>query len=275
MDVWELKVLIKSAGEQATGIAHRLYKAGLTKIVMLDIEKPLTVRRFVAFSEAIERKEMVVEGVKAVLCSGPHDVHRAWEERNIAVLIDGNWESLDKIRPHVVVDAILAKRNLGTRIDEAPLVIGVGPGFRAKRDVHVVIESKRGHNLGRVIYEGEAEPPTDFPDPVMGFSRERVLRAPKNGRVKHVKQIGDLVKGGEVVLFVDSEPVFAQIGGVLRGLIREMEVREGEKVGDIDPRGIREYCFTISDRARAIGGGVLEAIMHEFSKRGERWISSR
>ena len=271
MDIAETKVLVKGAGEQATGVAHRLFRAGIKKIVMLEIEKPLTVRRLVSFSEAMEKKEMVVEGVKAVLVDGPTQVQKAWERESIAILVDGQWRSIDSIRPHVVVDAVLAKRNLGTRMDEAPFVIGVGPGFVAKKDVHAVIESKRGHNLGRVIYDGEAEPPTGLPEPVLGLSRERVLRAPKRGMVRHAKRIGDAVSKGEVVLFVDEIPVFAEIDGVLRGLIREMEVDEGEKIGDIDPRGVREYCFTISDRARAIGGGVLEAIMHEFYRRGQRW----
>lgn len=264
MDIRDLRILIKGAGEMATGIAHRLYKAYIKKIILLDIERPLTVRRAVAFSEAIDKGETIVEGVKARLIFDPEEVYNLWEKGEIGVLVDSEWRSIEILRPHVVVDAIMAKKNLGTRIDEAPLVIGVGPGFVAKKDVHIVIESKRGHDLGRVIEEGEAEPQTGQPEPVFGFSRERVLRAPKAGRVRHVKKIGDFVKKGEIVLFIDETPIYAEIDGILRGLIREMEVEENEKIGDIDPRGEKRYCFTISDRARAIAGGVLEAILHEF-----------
>ena len=160
----------------------------------------------------------------------------------------------------------MAKRNLGTKKIEAPFVIGVGPGFAAPADVHAVVESNRGHNLGRVIYDGAAEPHTGIPGPTMGYTSERVLRSPHDGLVKHVKTLGDSVKKGEIVLYVDETPVHANIDGLLRGLIREIRVKNNEKIGDIDPRGVKEYCFTITEKARAIGGGVLEAIMHEFNK---------
>jgi xanthine dehydrogenase accessory factor len=160
----------------------------------------------------------------------------------------------------------MAKRNWGTKKTEAPFVIGVGPGFAAPADVHAVVESNRGHNLGRVIYDGAAEPHTGIPGPTMGYTSERVLRSPHDGLVKHVKTLGDSVKKGEIVLYVDETPVHANIDGLLRGLIREIRVKNNEKIGDIDPRGVKEYCFTITEKARAIGGGVLEAIMHEFNK---------
>ena len=161
---------------------------------------------------------------------------------------------------------VMAKRNLGTRKDEAPLVIGVGPGFTTGDDVHIVVESNRGHDLGRTIYEGAAEPYTGIPGQTMAYTKERVLRAPVAGRVKHMRALGDSVKTGDIILTIDNIPLLAPIDGILRGLIREISVAKDEKVGDIDPRGKVEYCHTISDKARAIGGGVLEAIMHVYNK---------
>ena len=170
------------------------------------------------------------------------------------------------LKPHVVVDAVMAKRNLGTRKDEAPLVIGIGPGFTAPDDVHIAVESNRGHDLGRIIFEGRPEPYTGIPGQVMAYAKERVLRAPVAGRVKHMRVLGDNVKTGDYLLTVDDAPLLAPIDGVLRGLIREISVVKDEKVGDIDPRGKLEYCYTISDKARAAAGGVLEAIMHVYNR---------
>jgi xanthine dehydrogenase accessory factor len=161
---------------------------------------------------------------------------------------------------------MMAKRNTGTNKTEGPLVIGVGPDFTAPVDVHAVVESNRGHNLGRVIYRGQAEPYTGVPGSTEGFKQERVLRAPKAGLVKQVKMLGDPVNKGETILYVGEEPVQAAIGGILRGLIREIEVEKGEKVGDVDPRAERTNCFTISDKARSIAGGVLEAVMHHYNR---------
>ena len=266
-----LKVVIKGAGDIATGVAHRLFIANIRQIVMTEISKPLTVRRAVAFSDAVyDGREKEVEGVTAGTLGGgavrPEEVFAMWEAGRIALIVDPLAEIIRALRPDVVVDAIMAKRNTGTTKDEAPLVIGIGPGFSAPSDVHVVVESKRGHDLGRVFLEGSAELFTGVPGPVMGFTTGRLLRAPHGGRVRHVKAIGDKVKKGEVVLFVGETPVTAGIDGVLRGLIQEIEIVENEKVGDVDPRGERVYCYTISEKARAIGGGVLEAIMHRFNR---------
>ena len=173
----------------------------------------------------------------------------------------------------VVVDAIMAKRNLGTKIDEAPLVIGLGPGFRAGEDVHVVIETLRGHNLGRVIESGCAEKDTGEPEPIMGYTFERILYSPSDGVLKIVKDIGEFVRGGETVCMVDGLNVAAKLSGVVRGLLMDgMRVRKGQKIGEIDPRGEREYVYTISDRARAVAGGVLEAILSRF--RDEIYLDS-
>lgn len=263
---FRLKVLIRGAGEMASAVAWRLNRCHF-RVLMTEIPKPLSVRRRVCFSEAVFQGEQVVEGVRGVLIRDPREVEGVWARGEVAIIVDPEAECLDTIGPDVLVDAIMAKRNLGTRMDQAPLVIGLGPGFSAGRDVHVVIETNRGHNLGRTIYQGEAEPNTGIPGEIAGVSAQRVLRAPSDGIFRPVRDIGDRVKRGEVVAWVEGEPVKAEIDGVIRGLLREgMEVSKGLKLGDIDPRGIREYCFTISDKARAIAGGVLEAILHHFNR---------
>ena len=261
----ELVVVIKGAGEMATGIAHRLYVSHIRHIVMTEIHEPITVRRTVAFSEVVYEKEMTVEGVEAELADTIDKVQDIWKKGKIAVIVDPEWSIVKVFKPDIVIDAIMAKRNLGTKKTEAPFVVGAGPGFSAPEDVHAVVESNRGHDLGRVIYNGTAEPHTGIPGPTMGYTSERVLRSPRDGMVKHVKVLGDMVKKGEIVLYVDETPVRATIDGLLRGLIREIMVKNNEKIGDIDPRGVREYCFTVTEKARAIGGGVLEAVMHEYN----------
>lgn len=262
MLIGDLRILIRGAGEMATGIAHRLYMSGMRKIIMTEIERPISIRRTVCFSEAIYEGSWEVEGVKAVRIDSVEAVEDCWKRGSISVIVDPEAKIAKKIDPHVLIDAIMAKRYTGTRIDDAKIVICVGPGFRAKRDCHAVIESQRGHNLGKVIYDGEAEPHTGVPFPIMGYSEERVLRAPHGGKIRHGKSIGERVKRGEIVLYVDGTPVYSKIDGILRGLIREIEVKENEKVADVDPRMDPSYCFTISDKARAIGGGVLEAVLH-------------
>lgn len=262
----DLKILIKGAGEMATGIACRLYMSNLKKIVMTEIPKPVTVRRMVAFSEAVYENTKEVEGVKAEYIVNYDEVNKVWGRENIAVIVDPSWTIISEIKPDIVVDAIMAKRTTKTKIDEAPLVIGVGPGFTASQNAHVIIESNRGHNLGRLIYNGSAEPHTGIPGPTKGYTKERVLRAPHKGKVKHVKRLGDEINKDDIILFVDKTPVPSAIDGILRGLIREIDVTENEKIGDIDPRSDKEYCYTITEKARAIGGSVLEAIMHYYNE---------
>jgi xanthine dehydrogenase accessory factor len=260
-------IAIKGAGELASGIAHRLYSAGLTRILMTETEKPIAVRRTVSFCEAVYEGKAEVEGVRAVLLQDIDGVTSLWQQKDIAVIIDPAGEYIKKLHPHVVIDAIMAKKGSSTHIDEAPFVIGIGPGFTVAVNAHVVIESNRGHNLGRVIRNGSAESFTGIPGATMGYTTERVLRSPRAGRVRHVLHIGDSVEAGDVVLYVEETPVAARIDGILRGLIREIEVKEAEKIGDIDPRCRIEHCYTISDKARAIGGGVLEAVMADFNSR--------
>jgi xanthine dehydrogenase accessory factor len=182
-------------------------------------------------------------------------------------MVDPECESRNPVRPHVIVDAILAKRNLGTAIDHAPLVIALGPGFEAGTDARFVVETNRGHSLGRLLTEGAAQPNTGVPGPVLGVSVDRVLRAPADGPWEAARNIGDAVAAGDVIGEVSGTPVKALIGGVLRGLIRpDIPVTKGLKIGDIDPRGERAYCHTISEKALAIAGGVLEGILRVYLK---------
>ena len=250
----------------ASAVAWRLYMANLRRIFMLEIDNPLAVRREVSFCEAVHDGQKDVEGVKAVLAKKPDQIQNCWENDAIAVLVDPQWQSLKHLNINVSVDAILAKKNLGTKMSEADLVIGLGPGFTAGKDVHYVIETNRGHNLGRIITSGEAESNTGIPGSIRGYAEERVLRAPGDGIFKAHKQIGDFVKKDETLGFVDKAKVKAGIDGVVRGLIRSgSDVHKGLKLGDIDPRGEKSYCYTISDKARAIGGAVLEGILRHYN----------
>jgi xanthine dehydrogenase accessory factor len=256
-----MMVVVKGGGEMATGVAHRLARSGF-RVCLTEIAEPQAVRRGVSFCEAVFEGRKDVEGLVARRVSGEREVLDAWEEKMIPLVVDPECRIRGILRPPVLVDAILAKRNTGSRLGDAPLVIGLGPGFCAGQDVHLVVETNRGHNLGRVIEDGEAEPDTGIPGEIGGLTWERVLRAPATGRFRAHRQIGDAVLKGEPVAEVEGVGVEAQIGGVLRGILRDgLFVPQGMKVGDIDPRGVRAHCFTISDKARAIGGGVLEAIL--------------
>lgn len=265
-------VVIRGAGDLASGIAVRLHRSGAS-IVMLDVACPTSVRRTVSFSEAVRLGETTVEDVRAVLCKTADQAASVAKTGVIAVLVDPDGASIPHLNPDALVDAIIAKRNLGTTRDMAPIVIGVGPGFHAgensSADCHAVIETKRGHYLGRVIYDGSAIPNTGVPGNIGGFTTERVLRAPADGPFEPVAKIGDVVKKGDLIATVSGEPLYATIDGVLRGLLQEgCPVTRGMKSGDIDPRCKPGHCFSCSDKARAIGGGVLEALLH-FSGRLE------
>lgn len=255
-------VVIRGGGDIATGIGHRLYKAGF-KIIIFETSQPLAIRRTVSFCEAIHSKETTVEGVKAVYCKDVDSSLKVIKEGNIPILIDPIGENIQRIKPIAVVDSILAKRNLGTNKSMAPITIGIGPGFTAGVDVDLVVESKRGHNLGKVIYKGPAEANSGIPGNVMGFKEERIIRAVANGNIIWNYRIGDLIEKDQVIGQISGVEIKAEIPGIIRGLIKEgMYVEEGLKIGDIDPRGESVDPMTISDKARAIGGGVLEGIMY-------------
>ena len=304
-----LLIICRGAGDLATGIIHRLHRAG-HRVIALETDYPAAIRRQVSFCEAVYDGSAAVEGVTARLVpvltdtetdaetdaeidtetySGLNDMPAAhttsekWdrsaieavlEAGEVPLLIDPTGESIELLKPDVVVDAIIAKKNLGTTINMAPLVIGVGPGFMAGHDVHLVIESMRGHNLARIITDGMAQPNTGVPGNIAGFTSERVIHAPAAGYIHDVRKIGDIVQKGDEIARIypdkgsfDNElseyvPVNATITGIIRGLIREgYYFREGFKIADIDPRESElTNCFTISDKARSIAGSVLEAV---------------
>jgi xanthine dehydrogenase accessory factor len=254
-------VVVRGGGDIGTGVAHRLHRSGFT-VLVLEIESPLVVRRTVAFAQAVFDGEAVVEDVKAVRVKDTKEIRAAWRERNVPVMVDPACDILREIEADVVVDATLVKKGTGLHKEMAPITIALGPGFEAGRDAHVVIETKRGHDLGRLIFEGRAEPDTGVPEEVQGYGEERVLRAPCDGEIRGASNVGDHVTRGNVVGYVGKATVKAPIDGVLRGFIMDgMQVTKRLKIGDIDPRGQREYCYTISDKARAVGGGVLEATL--------------
>jgi xanthine dehydrogenase accessory factor len=263
----DITVLIKGAGEMASGVAWRLYQCGFS-ICLTETHQPLAVRRKVSFCEAVYDGQMIVEGVEALLITDPDDRFRVWADGKIPLLLDPDCKSKNIIKPHVLVDAILAKKNKGTSLTDAPLVIAMGPGFEAEKDAHFVVETNRGHNLGRLLTSGHTEPDTGVPGPIQGITTDRVLRAPTAGRFQSSMDIGAQVKQEDVIGTVTGEPVRAKIDGVLRGLIHDgVEVTGGLKIGDIDPRGIIDYCYTISEKARALGGAVLEGILRCYGKK--------
>lgn len=260
-------VIVRGGGDIATGTIYKLYKCGF-RVLVLEIDTPSAIRRHVAFSEAVYEGEQKVEDVTCYLVHTVEEAMIMLAEGKLVVMIDPKGECVSKLKPIAVVDAILAKKNLGTTKDMAPIVIGVGPGFVAGEDVHAVVETLRGHNLGRVIYQGAAEKNTGIPGEIGGYGKERVIHSPAAGILKNKKEIGNLVKKGEVVAVIENGdtvvPVHATIDGLLRGMIRDgYPVTERFKIADIDPRESEyENCFTISDKARCIAGGVLEAILH-------------
>ena len=255
-------ILIKGAGDIATGIAVRLKNSGM-QVVMTEIAIPTTVRRSVAFSRAVYEGSAVVENITAKLVLDFAQIPAVLQRDEIPVLIDPRCEVLKSIHFDAVVDSILAKKNLSTDPTQAPVVIGVGPGFSVPQDCHCVIETQRGHDLGRCIYQGCAAKNTGIPGEIGGYTVERLLRAPCDGIFHPILAIGVAVKAGQTVALVDDQPVTAQIDGIVRGLLQDnVPVKAGMKSGDIDPRGCYEHCFTVSDKARAVGGGVLEAILH-------------
>ena len=261
------KIWIRGAGDLATGIALRLYRSGFD-IVMSDIAVPTTVRRTVAFSPAVYTGEASVEGITGKLCENISMIDTVMESGCIPVIVDPSGEIMKEYKPDIIVDAIIAKTNIGTKITDADIVIGVGPGFEAGVDCHAVVETKRGHNLGRVLWSGSAYPNTGVPGNIGGYTVERIIRATADGVFRAKVNIGDYVKAGDLLAYCDETPVYANIDGIVRGLLQDgVKVKTGMKSGDVDPRAEKEYCFTVSDKASAIGGGVLEAILSKISGR--------
>ena len=270
-------VIVRGAGDLATGCIVRLVHAGF-RVAALESARPSSIRRTVCLSEAMYEGNATVEGIRAERVDSPAELLQALArfgpDGPVPLLADPDCAVLAQARPLALVDAIIAKRNLGTRKDMAPVVIALGPGFEAGVDADAVIETNRGHHLGRVILAGCAEPNTSVPGVIGGAGRERVLYAPVSGTVENLKQIGDQVRAGEAVLTLHGDqgsvPVVTKIDGTLRGLIRPgYRATAGLKVADVDPRCVREHCFTISDKARAIAGGVLEAVLRLGREHGQ------
>ena len=260
-------VLLKGAGDLGTGVAWRLRRAGFP-VIITELARPLVVRRTVAFASAVYDGAMTIEGITARRAQSFDDARALLGDDVIPVLVDQAGRAREFFKPPVFVDAVMAKRNTGTRLDDVPLVIALGPGFTPGVDCHAVIETNRGHDLGRVLWNQPAEANTGTPGEIDGKGAERVLRAPVDGVVIGNKVIGDRVTQGEVIARVNDVAVLAPFDGVLRGLVRDgLVVRAGMKIGDVDPRAKREHCFAISDKALAIGGGVLEAVLSWMAKR--------
>lgn len=271
----KILIICRGGGDLATGIVHRLFRAGFP-VLVLETDSPAAIRRQVSFSEAVYDGTATVEGVTAerIASADRASVDYVLEEGHVPLLVDPEGSSIPLLKPDIVVDAIIAKKNLGTAKEMAPLVIGVGPGFTAGEDVDLVVESMRGHNLARIFTTGSALPNTGIPGNIGGFTKERVLHAEAAGYMKNIRQIGDIVEKGEEIARIYEKmtedgtfsgsyvSVEASISGVIRGLIREgYHFQKGFKIADIDPRESElANCFTISDKARSIGGSVLEAV---------------
>ncbi len=263
-------VAVKGAGDLATGVMHRLFRAGFA-VMATELPQPTVLRRTVAFAEAVTSGQMTVEGITACRADSVADIRAALANGFVPIVVDPDGEILRQMQPRVLVEATLSKHNSGITMNDAPVVIALGPGYEAGKDAHAVIETNRGHNLGRVYLQGSAEPHTGVPGTIGGCAGERLLRAPCAGRLYGARQIGDQVQAGEIVAIIKSDegtvPISAAISGILRGLVRDdLLVSAGMKVGDIDPRAVREHCYTISDKSRAVGGGVLEAVMYLLTK---------
>jgi xanthine dehydrogenase accessory factor len=262
-------VVLRGGGDLATGVAQKLRRAGFD-IAILELARPTAIRRAVALSSAMSEGIARVEDMTARRVGDPSECRALWKNGEIPVLADPFCETLSRLRPGILVDAMMAKRNIGTSRDMAPVTVALGPGFTAPEDVDVVVETMRGHDLGRLIFSGEALPNTGVPGVLGGKAGERVIRAPQDGVIRHIRKIGDRVSQGETVFFVGDIPVRSKLDGILRGLIGEgLLVAKGTKCADVDPRTESETsCFTISDKARCIGGSVLEACFYVGGQKG-------
>ena len=266
-------IIVRGGGDLATGTIYKLKKSGFP-VLILEVPNPSAIRRNVSFCEAVYQGTQTVEDMTCYLVESVEQAEQFINEGKLCVLVDPMGESIARLKPLAVIDAILAKKNLGTNRNMAPITLALGPGFVAGEDVDAVIETKRGHNLGRVLWEGAAAPNTGIPGIVGGYGKERVIHCPAKGILRNVKKITDTVSRGEVIAVVETEdgnvPVEATLDGILRGLIRDgYPVHVGFKMADIDPRAEEyENCFTISDKARCIAGGVLEALLQRKGELG-------
>ncbi len=254
-------VILRGGGDLATGCALRLHRAGLA-VVVLETAEPLAVRRLVSLAEAVYQGEIEIEGMRGRRVADVAAAHRALEQGLVPVLVDPQAESRKSLRPLALVDGRMRKERPELGLEAAPLVVGLGPGFVAGENCHAVVETNRGHHLGRVYWQGGAEPDTGVPEAVQGYDVDRVLRAPADGHIEAQVPLGSLVRQGEIIATVGGAPLRAPFDGALRGLIHDgIHVQAGVKIGDLDPRCETAYCREVSDKALAVGGGVLEAVL--------------
>lgn len=254
-------VIVRGGGDLATAVIQKLHRTGF-KVLVLEVKEPRFVRATVSLANAIYDGEMTVEDITAVRIDGLNEIEDAFKRGVVPILIDKYGESIKTLKPLAVIDCIIAKKNLGTNRSMAPITIALGPGFVAGEDVDLVIETNRGHDLGRLIFEGSAQEDTGIPGNIEGYSTKRLLRSPTKGKIIFDRSIGDTVKKGERIGTVEDVPVVSQIDGMIRGLIHDgLLVREKDKIGDVDPRVCIDNIHTISDKARNIAGGVLEGLM--------------
>jgi xanthine dehydrogenase accessory factor len=266
-------VLIRGGGDIASGVAVRLHRAGF-QVLITELPTPMVVRRSVSFAEAVPLGVVQVEGISGRLIKDISEVKGIFQNSQISVLVDPDLTCREELNPRVIVDARMVKKPPKEGKEQASLVVGLGPGFTAGKNCHAVVETNRGHNLGRVIWEGSAEPDTGIPGEVGGYRSERVLRAPESGILRTSSNIGDWFTKGDEVCAVNEAKILASFDSMLRGLLRDgTEVEEGTKVGDLDPRNDPMLCSRVSDKSRAIGGGVLEAILACPDLRSALWIS--
>lgn len=260
-------IIIRGGGDIATGSIQKLYRVGF-KILILEIEKPSAIRRKVSFCEAIYDGESIIENIKCVYCKSMEEIENCWKNKVIPIVADPEGKYIEMLKPDIVIDAVLAKKNMGTSIDMAPGVIGLGPGFDAGKNCHIAIETMRGHNLGRLIFSGPTMANTGTPGIIKGVGKERVIYSENAGIIKNISEIGDIVEKDQVIAKIGENSVKATISGVLRGIIRDgYKVPEHFKIADIDPRKEEQgNSFTISDKARAVGGAVLEAVFCLLNK---------
>ena len=262
-------VIVRGGGDIASGSIEKLHKCGFN-VLILEVQNPSSIRRKVCYGEAVYTGEMEIEGIKSKKIKYLDEINRMFEDRVIPVLVDPTAECTQILNPLALVDAVLAKKNYGTNRGMAPVTVALGPGFTAGKDVDIVVETMRGHNLGRLIYEGDAMENTGVPGNIGGFTKERVIYSEYEGTIENKHEIGDIVKKGDVLAKIDGNEVYASIDGVLRGIIRNgFYVTKKFKIADIDPRiGEQKNCFTISDKSRSIGGATLEAVISLMKERG-------
>ena len=262
-------IVVRGGGDIASGAIQKLYRSGF-KVLVLETETPSAIRRKVSFCEAVYEKEIEIEGIKARLTVNDEDIQDCWDNDIVPVMIDSRGKVIERLKPLAVVDGILAKQNFGTKRSMAPITVALGPGFSAPEDVDIVIETMRGHNLGRIIEEGRASENTGVPGIIAGVGIERVIYSYYSGVITNIEKIGNVVEKGDVIAVVGDNEIYASISGVLRGIIRDgYKVKKGLKIADIDPRiSEKDNCFTISDKARNIGGAVLESILYLKKKKG-------